>query len=82
LFEVGNVGSDAKGVASGVFDFQMRQVQLSLAARKQRDAIPGGREPERQTFSDTSPGSSYEHTGIGQRIHRGRFLQFNFPNSS
>jgi hypothetical protein len=44
LFEIGNVGADSQRVASGVLDFQMRQVQFSLAAREQRHAISGGRE--------------------------------------
>ena len=76
LFEVGDVGSNAERVAAGVFDFQVRQVQLGFAARQQRHAISRCRKPDRQPLADASPGSRNKHTGVGQSVHRADSFQF------
>ena len=47
----------------------MRQVQLGLAARQQRDAISRGGKTDRQALTDASSGSRDEHTGVGQSFH-------------
>jgi hypothetical protein len=70
LLEVRDVGANAQGVAAGVFDLQVRQVQLGLAARQQSYPIPGGGKPDRQPLADASSGSRNKHTGVGQSFHR------------
>ncbi len=76
LLEVGDVGSNAERVAAGVFDLQVRQVQLGFAARQQRHAISRCRKPDRQPLADASPGSRNKHTGVGQSFHRADSFQF------
>jgi hypothetical protein len=64
LLEIGDIGADAKGIAAGVFDFQMRQIQFRLAASKQAYSIAGGRKPDRQPLTDASARTRYEHADI------------------
>ena len=75
LLKIGDIGANAERVAAGVFDLQMRQVQLRLAARQQRHSISGSRKSDRQPFADAASGSSDEHTGVGQSFHRADTFQ-------
>ena len=56
-------------VASGVFDFQVRQVQFRFAARQQRHTIPSGRKADRQTFTDATSRARDENAGILHSVH-------------
>ena len=55
LLIVAHVGADAQSVSTGMFDFELSQIQLGLAARQQPDARALRRKADRQPLPD-SPG--------------------------
>jgi hypothetical protein len=76
LLEIGDVGSNAEGVAAGVLDLQMRQVQLGFASGEQADPVAGRGETDRQSLSDSTARSRDKHAGIGQSGHARESFQF------
>jgi hypothetical protein len=54
LFVIADVGTKAQGGSAGMFDFELAEIQFSFAAGEKSNAGTFGREPDRQTFSNTS----------------------------
>jgi hypothetical protein len=55
LFQVAHVGAQPQGVAAGLLDFELGQVQLRLASGQQPHAGSGLRQSQREPLPDASP---------------------------
>jgi hypothetical protein len=76
LLEIRDVGADAKRVAAGMFNFEMREVQFCFAAGEQPDFGACSSESKGQPFADTTAGAGYQNTCIGQRMHMPSNLRY------
>ncbi len=55
LFQVAHVGAQPQGVAAGLLDFELGQVEFRLAPGQQPHAGSGLRQPQRETLTDAPP---------------------------
>src|ERR1019366_10575010 len=65
----GHVGADAQGVASGVLDFELTQIQFRLAARQQTHTGALGGETDCKAFADTSSGARHQYRDSLEGVH-------------
>jgi hypothetical protein len=54
LFVVANVGAEAEGVAAGVLDFEVAEVELGFTAGEESDAGALAGEADGQAFADSA----------------------------
>ena len=73
LFQVAHVGAQAQGVAAGLLDFELGEIQFRLAACQQPDTRSGLRESQGQPFSDSASGAGDQYVLTANAGQKSRF---------
>jgi hypothetical protein len=61
LLVIANIGSDAQSGTTGMFDFEMTQIELGFAARQESYSRALSGESDSEAFPDPASRTGYQH---------------------